>query len=110
MQYELSPQNENGSWFLAIAQAPPACAPTPARASLRYKLLRPGHSLEEPRILLDRREPLNEKFQPHFRLEVQGDWFALTKGKERKLDGEPGISIDRYQVRGDEAPECRLWR
>lgn len=65
-------------------------------------ILRPGRSPEKPRILLDRREPLNEKFQPPFRLEVEDDWFAVTKGKERKLDGEPGISIDRYQVTTDE--------
>jgi hypothetical protein len=102
MQYELSPQNANGSWYLAIAQTPPGCGPTPAPASLRYKILRPGRSPDEPRILLDRREPLNEKFQPAFRLEVEDDWFEITKGKERKLDGAPGISINRYQVVGDE--------
>ena len=45
---------------------------------------------------------MNEKFQPPFRLEVQDDWFAVTKGKKRKLDGEPGVSIARYQVIGDE--------
>ena len=102
LQYKLSPQDANGSWYLAIAQAPPACGPTPAPVSLRYTILRPGRSPEEPRILLDRREPLNQKFQPPFRLEVEDDWFAVTKGKERKLDGEPGISIDRYQVISDE--------
>src|SRR5215472_4758021 len=62
----------------------------------------PGQSPDEPRILLDRREPLNEEFHPPFRLEVEDDWFALTKGKERKLDGEPGVSITRYQVIGDQ--------
>ena len=102
MQYELSPPDANGSWYLAIAQAPPACGPTPTPASLRYAILRPGRCPDEPRILLDRREPLNEKFQPPFRLEVQDDWFAVTKGKKRKLDAEPGVSIARYQVIGDE--------
>jgi len=100
MQYELSPPDANGSWYLAIAQAPPACGPTPAPTSLRYKILRSGPSPDDPRILLDRREPLNEKFQPPFRLEVEDDWFAVTRGKERKLDREPGISIARYQVVG----------
>ncbi len=33
---------------------------------------------------------------------MEDDWFAVTKGKERKLDGEPGVSIARYQVIGDE--------
>jgi hypothetical protein len=102
MQYSLSPQDASGNWYFAIAQAPSACGPTPAPASLRYKILRLGRSPNEPRILLDRREPLNERFEPPFRLEVQDDWFAVTSGKERKLDGEPGVSIARYQILGDE--------
>ena len=101
MEYSLSPQDANGNWYLAIAQAPPACGPTSSPASLRYKILRPGRSADEPRILLDRREALNEKFQPPFRLEAQDDWFAVTRGKERKLDAEPGVSIARYQIIGD---------
>jgi hypothetical protein len=39
MQYLLSPPDANGNWYLAIAQAPPACGPTPSPASLRYKIL-----------------------------------------------------------------------
>lgn len=103
MQYSLSPQDANGNWYLAIAQAPPGCGPTPAPNSLRYKILRPGRSADVPRILLERHEPLDEKFRPPFRLEVQDDWFAVTKGRERKLDGEPGVAIARYQIIGDEA-------
>lgn len=102
MQYRVSPRAADGSWYLAVVQAPPACGPTSAAASLRYKVLRPGPSPDEPRILLDRSEPLNEKFEPPFRLEVMDDWFAVTKGKERKLDGEPGVSVARYRVIGDE--------
>jgi hypothetical protein len=102
MQYNLSPPDANGSWYLAIAQAPPLCGPTTNPTGLRYKILRPGRSPDEPRILLDRRESLNEKFQPRFRLEVSDDWFAVIRGKSRKLDGEPGISIARYQVLGEE--------
>jgi hypothetical protein len=102
MEYSLSPADAHGNWYLAIAQAPPACGPTSTRGSLRYRILRPGPSPDEPRVLLDRSESVNGEFQPPFRLEVQDDWFALTRGKNRKLDGEPGVSIDRYQVIGDE--------
>jgi hypothetical protein len=35
-------------------------------------------------------------------MEVQDDWFAVTRGKQRKLDGEPGVSITRYQITGDQ--------
>ncbi len=38
LQYQVSPPGANGNWYLAIAQAPPACGPTPERASLRYKI------------------------------------------------------------------------
>jgi hypothetical protein len=100
MQYQLSPPDTHGKWFLAIAHSPPACGPTPA--SLRYKILRPGPSADEPQIVFDHREPFDPKFQPPFRLQVEEDWFALTRGKERKLDGEPGVSIERYQISGDQ--------
>jgi hypothetical protein len=101
MEYKLSPPDGNGNWYLAIAQAPPACGSTPAPVSLQYRILRAGRSPDEPRILLERRESLNERFEPPFRLEVQDDWVAVTRGKERNLDGEPGVAISRYQVIGD---------
>ena len=99
MQYQLSPPDAHGEWFLAIAHSPPACGPT--AAGLRYTILRPGRSADEPLILFDHREPLDDKFEPAFRLHVEDDWFALTRGKERKLDGDPGVSIERYEISGD---------
>src|SRR5215472_7471769 len=42
LQYELSPADAKGSWYLAIAEVPPACGPTTTPASLRYRVLRPG--------------------------------------------------------------------
>ena len=99
MEYQLSPPDTHGGWFLAIAHSPPACGRTPA--NLRFKILRPGPSADEPRILYDHREPLKQKFEPPFRLQVEEDWFAVTRGRERKLDGEPGVSITRYEVSGD---------
>ncbi|HSY90507.1 MAG TPA: hypothetical protein VK812_04000 [Candidatus Binatus sp.] len=100
MQYQLSPPDAHGEWFLAIAHSPPACGPT--AASLRYTILRPGRSADEPRILFDHRVPLDDKFKPPFRLQVEDDWFALTRGKERKLDGDAGVSIERYEISGDQ--------
>jgi len=100
LQYRFSPPDPHGNWFLAIAHTPPACGPAPA--SLRYKILRPGPSPDQPQVVLDRREPVDPKFHPPFRLQVDEDWFALTRGKERKLDGEPGVSIERYQISGDQ--------
>lgn len=102
IQYSLSPRDATGNWYLALARASRPCSRARAPHSLSYTILRPGRSADEPRILLDRREPLDEKFRPPFRLEVQDDWFAVTKGRERKLDGGSGVSIARYQIIGDE--------
>jgi hypothetical protein len=32
---------------------------------------------------------------------METDWFALTRGKVRKLDGEQGVSVARYEVDGE---------
>jgi hypothetical protein len=99
LQYELSPPGTKGGWFLAIANAPPSCRWT--SANLRYRILRPGVAADKPRILFDRLDPLDSKFDPPFDLRTEEDWFALTRGKTRKLDGEHGVSVARYEVDGE---------
>jgi hypothetical protein len=98
IQFELSPPDANGKWFLALAHAPPSCRLAPA--NLRYKLLRPGPSPDKPVALLDRHDPIVPKFDPPFEIQAEEDWFALTRDKKRKLDGGWGISIARYEVSG----------
>jgi hypothetical protein len=100
LQYELSPPDTKGGWFLAVAHAPPSCRG--ASPGLLYKILRPGRSADEPRVLFNRREPIDQKFDPPFDLRAETDWFALTRGKQRKLDGEQGVSISRYEVNGEQ--------
>ena len=100
IQFELSPPDANGKWFLAIAHAPPSCRLD--SANLRYKLLRPGRSPDEPVTLLARRDLINRKFDPPFRIRSEEDWFALTRGKQRKLDGESGVTISRYEISGQQ--------
>lgn len=96
MQYELSPPDSRGHWFLVIAHVPPSCRR--ANAVLRYKALRPGANGDQPILLVSGREPINPFFEPAFRVDVEKDWFAVTQGKVRKLDGEPGIVIFRYDL------------
>jgi hypothetical protein len=96
LQYAISPASSNGHWFLGVANAPPSCRVP--RRDLRYKVLRPGRSADEPVLLLDRREPVIPEFDPPFQLRAERDWFSLTRGKTRKLDGEPGIVIARYEI------------
>lgn len=99
LRYELSPPDGKGQWFLAVANAPPSCRWT--KTNLHYRVLRPGRRPNEPQILVDQREPIDQKFDPPFELRAEMDWFAVTRGKHRKLDGEPGVSIARYEVDGD---------
>lgn len=100
LRFELSPPDSSGKWFLAVAHAPPSCRFAPA--ALRYKILRPGASPDKPITLLDRRDLIDPSFEPPFRIRTEEDWFALTRGKQRKLDGERGIAIARYEVTGEQ--------
>ena len=100
MQYKISPADSHGHWFLVVAHVPPSCRR--AAATLRYKAMRPGTSWNQPILLVSGRESINPSFQPAFRVDTEKYSFALTLGKLRKLDGEPGIAIFRYGLSGDE--------
>jgi hypothetical protein len=96
MEYKVSPPDPNGAWYLAIATSPPSCH-SPAE-SARFKVLRVGQSPEEPKTLLVRREVVDQEFDPPFRLRAETNWMAITRGKNRKLDGDRGVAISRYEV------------
>jgi hypothetical protein len=98
MQYKISPPDSDGNWFLVVAHSPPSCRG--ANNILRYKVLQPGDTADKPEVLLTRRDKIDHGFDPPFRLDLQLDWFSVTEGVVRKLDGERGISISRYQLTG----------
>lgn len=100
MQYEISPPDLQGRWFLVLAHVPPSCRR--AHNVLRFQALRPGANANEPKLLVAGRESINPFFQPPFQIRVETDWFAVTQGKVRKLDGDPGIAIARYSVGDDQ--------
>jgi hypothetical protein len=101
MQDVLSPPDENGKWFLAIANTPPNCPGQPTE--VRFRLMRPGPSPELPKMLLNRSEPIDSNFDLPFKIAVDQDKFSIMLGMERRLDGETGISISRFDVQGDQA-------
>jgi hypothetical protein len=96
LQYKISPRDSRGRWFVAVAQLPPSCGGD--GNVLRYKVLRPGSNADKPTVLVAQREVIDRSFDPPFRLEVQGDWFAVTEGKQRVLGGGTGVRILRYAV------------
>jgi hypothetical protein len=101
MQYLVSPPDQNGKWFLSVASVFPNCRND--TREVRYKVLRPGPSPETPVVLINRSEPINDKFDTPFDITTDEDKFSITLGKERRLDGESGISIFRFDVRDDQA-------
>jgi hypothetical protein len=96
MQYQLSPPDSRGRWFLVVAHVPPSCRRT--HNVLRYKALRPGPNLNQPISLVSGRESIDPFFQPPFQIRVESDWFAVTRGTVRKLDGDLGVVISRYDL------------
>ena len=96
LQYQVSPPDSRGDWFLVVAHVPPSCRRV--RNVLRYKALRSGASAEQPTVLLSGRQTINPFFEPAFKIRVEEDWMAVTQGRTRKLDGGLGIAIARYQV------------
>ena len=100
MQYDISPPDSQGHWYVAIAHVPPTCLRSNTPVS--YKVLRPGTKADQPIVVLSGRESINPFFDPGFRIDLQAEWFALTLGKVRKLDGGPGVAIFRYDVSGDQ--------
>jgi hypothetical protein len=96
MQYEISPADSRGRWFLVVAHVPPSCRGT--HNVLRYKALRPTANENQPTVIVSGRELINPFFEPAFRIRLETDWFAVTEGRTRKLDGEIGIVISRYDL------------
>lgn len=101
LQYVVSSQDQNGKWYLGLASVFPNCRNY--MKEVRFKVLRPGPSPESPVVLVDRSEPLNDNFDTPFQIAGEEDKFSIMLGKERRLDGELGISISSFDVRGDKA-------
>jgi hypothetical protein len=83
----------------------PVCSPSCRNDTreVRFKVLRPGPSPEDPVVLVDRSEPVDNRFDEPFEIATEEDKFSIALGKERSLDGELGISISSFDVRGDHA-------
>lgn len=101
MDYQISPPDSSGKWFLAVGRVPPSCKRT--TDVLRYEALRPSSDPDKPTVLVSGREIINRSFDPGFRIEAHEDWFAVTAGRTRKIDDTPGVGIFRYDVAGKEA-------
>ncbi len=96
MDYKISPRDSAGKWFLVVGHVPPSCKR--ARNVLHYKALRPSADPDKPTVLVSGSETVNSNFDPAFRIDAHEYWFAVTFGKTRSLDDDPGVKILRYDV------------
>ena len=105
MDYLLSPQDRDGKWFFGVASVFPDCRSNglDVKREVRFKIIRPGASPDNPAVLLDRHAEIFDKFNVPFEITSNEDTFSISVGKERRLDGELGVSVFRFNVRGDQA-------
>jgi hypothetical protein len=96
MSYKLALPDSAGKWFLVVGYIPASCRK--ARPWLKYKALRPSSNPDQPTVVVSGMESVDSFFNPAFRIEAHEDWFAVTLGKTRKLDDEPGVEILRYEL------------
>jgi hypothetical protein len=100
-QFQISPPDENGRWFLSIATLPPVCDLRPL--TVTYRVLRAGNVPERPLEILKMREELASEAAPPYELRTEMDWISMTRPVRRRLDGEPGITITRWRIQGNAA-------
>jgi len=105
LMYEISPPDEKGGWYLAVAHSPPDCHAYSydIQYDLKYEIYRPSSDPDKPIVVLSGREPIITGYTPPFWLQTESDWFSVVSGQLRSLDGEPGIVLSRFQVEGNRA-------
>jgi hypothetical protein len=111
-QYAISPPDKKNEFFVVVANVNPWCISN--WQSLRYKVLRPGKSASEPRILLSKNNSIYLGVDdPVYTLNVQSTGFSLSfqsdetdmdvlnKGKE--VDWEISERVVKYRIVGERA-------
>ena len=103
MEYFVSSQDRDGKWFFGVANVFPDCRSTglDEKREVRFKIIRPSASPDNPAVLLDRHVRIFDKFKTPFEITSKENTFSLSVGKERRLDGELGVSVFRFDVQGD---------
>jgi hypothetical protein len=104
MEYLVSSQDGDGKWFFGVASVFPDCRSNglDGKREVRFKIIRPSASPDDPAVLLDRHVQVFDRFNVPFEISSNEDTFSISVGKERRLDGELGMSVFRFDVRGNQ--------
>jgi hypothetical protein len=101
LQYQVSPPDEHGQWFLVYAYENPWC--TSNWQAIYFRALRPGATPEKPVVVLAREEEVFREAQAN--LEVTRDSFRLEFVASQRLDF--GVltrtHVARYRIAGNRA-------
>jgi len=107
LQYQVSPPDADGHWFLVYAHQYPWCVGN--WNTIEYRALRPGASPEKPVVVLSRKQGMYRGPVYHDdewpKLEATRDTFRLDFDASQKLDAGVLVRthIDRYRIAGNQA-------
>jgi hypothetical protein len=101
LEYAFSPSDESGNWFLVTADVNPWC--TSAWQGLHYKVLRPGATPYEPRVILSKHVGVYEGCDEWYKLAASRNEFQVSHYDSQSLDPAilVRIHLERYAVAGD---------
>jgi hypothetical protein len=107
--FAISKPDKRNSFFVVTANINPWC--TSNWQSIRYKVLRPGASPSEPRVLVSNEDNIYQgKEPPYYKLELRSNVVLLTFDGNKKADCvTEGRECDndfehiRYRIRGNRA-------
>lgn len=101
-QYAISPPDKQNKYFVVTANVNPWC--TSNWQSLRYQVLRPGKSAEQPLIILSKKNSIFLRDAPLYILNVQTNGFSLRFDDETTWeDDSSGKRIVQYKIDGERA-------
>ena len=101
IQYSLSSRDASGKWFLVTADVGPWCSS--AWHGLRYKVLRPGATPFDPKVLLSKYVGIYEGCDEWYKLTAWRDGFQISHLNYQSLDPAKlvRVHLERYAVSAD---------
>jgi hypothetical protein len=100
-EYDVSPHDECGAWYVVTADI--HCWCTSTWQEIRYKVLRPGPSPYEPRVVFSEEHDMFIGEDPNFTLSMEPDGFSLRFMALQSLDMSiiRREHVRRFTIRGD---------
>ena len=100
-QFAISPPDDEGNWFAAMADVDPWCSSN--WQQLRYKVLRPGENFNHSQVLLDEHTTVFLGVDQPYRLTVNPHGFEIRSVGSQGLDDSilTRVHVRKYEVSGN---------